>query len=206
MLFARPPFQGYKYSGGGITLMQLALAELTGQPFAAFMQAAVLGPLQMTSSTYAQPPPPGVVAQLSRAHDAEGRAMNTAWHVYPEQAAAGLWTTPTDLARFIIEVQTAVRGQAGKVLSHASAKEMTSPAGVGPYAVGLAVEQRGEGWYFSHGGSNWGFQADILGHVRKGYGVAIMANGDRGRALINEIEARVALAYGWDLLDKPLVR
>ena len=71
--------------------------------------------------------------------------MNTAWHVYPEQAAAGLWTTPTDLARFIIEVQTAVRGQAGKVLSHASAREMTSPAGVGPYAVGLAVERSVEG-------------------------------------------------------------
>ena len=132
--------------------------------------------------------------------------MGTAWHVYPEQAAAGLWTTPTDLARFIIEVQTAVRGPAGKVLSQASARQMTAPVGTGPYAVGLAMEMRGEGWYFSHGGSNWGFQADIVGHLRKGYGVAVMTNGDRGRALINEIEARVAAAYGWDSLDKPLVR
>ncbi len=206
VLFARPPFQGYKYSGGGVTIMQLALAELTGQPFAGFMQATVLGPLQMTSSSFVQPPSPEVSAQLSRAHDGQGRAMNTAWHVYPEQAAAGLWTTPTDLARFIIEVQTAVRGPAGKVLSQASGKEMTSPVGVGPYAVGLGVEMRGEGWYFAHGGSNWGFQANLVGHVRKGYGVAIMTNGDRGRALINEIEARVALAYGWDSLDKPLVR
>ena len=206
VLFARPPFQGYKYSGGGVTIMQLALAELVGQPFAALMQATVLGPLQMASSSFEQPPPPDVVAQLSRAHDSQGRAMNAAWHVYPEQAAAGLWTTATDLARFIIEVQTAVRGPAGNVLSQASAKEMIAPVGVGPYGVGLAVEQRGEGWYFSHGGSNWGFQADIVGHVRKGYGVAIMTNGDRGRALINEIEARVAAAYNWDSLDKPLVR
>ena len=118
--------------------MQLALTELTGQPFADFMQATVLGPLQMTSSSYAQPPPPDVAAQLSRAHDGQGRAMNTPWHVYPEQAAAGLWTTPTDLARFVIEVQTAVRGPAGKVLSQASAREMTSPVGVGPFGVGLA--------------------------------------------------------------------
>ena len=206
VLFARPPFQGYKYSGGGVTVMQLALTEIAKQPFAALMDATVLGPLKMTSSSYEQPPPPEVAAQLSRAHDGQGRAMNAAWHVYPEQAAAGLWTTASDLARFIIEVQTAVRGPAGAVLSQASAKEMTSPVGVGPYGVGLAVDQRGEGWYFSHGGSNWGFQADIVGHIRKGYGIAIMTNGDRGRALINEIEARVAAAYNWDSLDKPLVR
>jgi len=132
--------------------------------------------------------------------------MSVPWHVYPEQAAAGLWTTPGDLARFVIEVQTAVRGPAGKVLDQSSAKEMISPVGVGPFAVGLTIEKRGEGWYFTHGGSNWGFRADILGHVRKGYGVAMMANGDNGGALINELEARVAAAYSWDSLDKPIVR
>jgi len=206
VLFARPPFQGYKYSGGGITIMQLALTELTRQPFAEFLQATVLGPLQMAHSTYAQPPPPAMTGVLSRAHDGQGQASAAAWHVYPEQAAAGLWTTPSDLARFIIEVQTAVRGPAGTVLSQASAREMVTPTGVGPYAVGLAVDMRNEGWYVSHGGSNWGFQADIIGHVRKGYGLAIMTNGDRGRALINEVEGRVAAAYSWDSLDKPLVR
>ncbi len=204
--FARPPFVAFKYSGGAVTLMQLALTDLTGQDFAAFMQATVLAPLRMTNSSFAQPPPPDVADQLSRAHNGQGRAMDTAWHVYPEQAAAGLWTTPTDLARVLIEVQSALRGPAGRVLSRASAKDMTSPVGVGPYATGFGVEQRGEGWYFGHGGSNWGFQADVLGHLRKGYGVAIMTNGDRGRALITEIEARVAAAYGWDSLDKPLVR
>jgi CubicO group peptidase (beta-lactamase class C family) len=206
VLFARPPFQGYKYSGGGITIMQLALTELTHRSFAELVADAVLEPLQMVNSSFAQPPPPELAGQLARAHDGQGKAMATAWHVYPEQAAAGLWTTPTDLARFIIEVQTAVRGPAGKVLSQASARQMTAPVGTGPYAVGLAMEMRGEGWYFSHGGSNWGFQADIVGHLRRGYGVAVMTNGDRGRALINEIEARVAAAYGWDSLDKPLVR
>ena len=204
--FVRPPFTAFKYSGGGLTLMQLALTDRTGQDFAAFMHATVLGPLRMTSSSFAQPPPPDVADQLARAHNGQGRAMDAAWHVYPEQAAAGLWTTPTDLARVLIEVQSALRGPAGRVLSRASAKDMTSPVAVGPYATGFGVEQRGEGWYFGHGGSNWGFQADVLGHLRKGYGVVVMTNGDRGRALITEIEARVAAAYGWDLLDKPLVR
>ena len=132
--------------------------------------------------------------------------MSAPWHIYPEQAAAGLWTTPSDLARFVIEVQKAVHGPEGTVLTQGSAQAMVSPVGVGPFSVGLTIEKRGEGWYLTHGGSNWGFRADILGHVRKGYGVVIMTNGDNGGALISEIEARVAAAYNWDSLDKPIVR
>jgi CubicO group peptidase (beta-lactamase class C family) len=206
VLFARPPFQGFKYSGGGTTIMQLVLTELTGRPFAELMQSTVLGPLSMAHSSYEQPPAVAAIPHLARAHNGQGRAMDAAWHVYPEQAAAGLWTTPSDLARFLIEVQTAVRGRPGKVLSPASAREMTSPVGVGPYAVGLSIEKDGEGWYFSHGGSNWGFQCYMIGHVRKGYGVAIMTNGDRGGQLIGEVQRRVAEAYNWDTLHRPLVR
>jgi hypothetical protein len=132
--------------------------------------------------------------------------MGAMWHVYPEQAAAGLWTTPGDLARFMIEVQKAVRGPQGAVLTQAAASAMVCPVGEGPFAVGLSIEKRGEGWYFNHGGSNWGFRGDILGHVRKGYGVAILTNGNNGGALINEIESRVADAYHWDTHDKPLPR
>ncbi len=206
VLFARPPFQAYKYSGGAVTLMQLALTDLTGTPFAEFMRATVLAPLQMTSSTYEQPLPEPMAARASRAHSREGLARPTAWHVYPEQAAAGLWTTPSDLAKFAIEVQRAMKGPRGSVLTQASAREMTTPVGVGPYGVGLAVDKRGEGWYFSHGGSNWGFQCMVVAHVRKGYGVAVMTNADSGGQLITEIVARVASAYGWDTLDKPLAR
>jgi CubicO group peptidase (beta-lactamase class C family) len=206
VLFARPPFQGFKYSGGGTTIMQLVLTELTGRPFAELMQTTVLGPLGMTHSSYEQPPLADAVPHLARAHDGQGRGMDAAWHVYPEQAAAGLWTTPSDLARFLIEVQTAIRGPRGKVLSQASAREMTSPVGVGPYAVGLSIEKEGEGWYFFHGGSNWGFQCNLLGHLRKGYGVVMMTNGDRGGQLIEEVERRIAVAYNWDALHRPLVR
>ena len=205
VLFARAPYQRYKYSGGAVTIMQLALTELTGQPFANLMQASVLRPLGMSHSSFEQPPSQADAAAMARAHDREGRTRNAAWHVYPEQAAAGLWTTPSDLAAFVIEVQNALRGR-GKVLSQTSAREMATPVGVGPFAVGLSVGLRGEGWYLSHGGSNWGFQANIVGHARKGYGLVVMTNGDNGGALIRQIEARVAAAYGWDTLDKPLPR
>ena len=82
---------------------------------------------------------------------------------------------------------------------------MIAPTGLGPFAVGFSIDKRGEGWYFSHSGGNWGFLCDLLAHVRKGYGVAVMTNGSNFR-IITEIEARVAAAYGWDTLDKPIPR
>ncbi len=206
VLFARAPFEAYKYSGGGSTIVQLALAESTGEPFASLMESLVLAPLGMTGSTYEQPLPPERAARASRAHDRAGAARSAPWHIYPEQAAAGLWTTSADLARFVVEVQRAVRGPEGAVLDRASALEMVTPVGVGPFGVGLMVDRRGEGWYFSHTGSNRGFRGLLLGHVRKGYGVAILTNADRGGEVMNELLLRVAEAYGWDMLDAPLRR
>lgn len=204
--FARPPYAAYKYSGGAVTLMQLLLTDVTGDDFAGLMQARVLGPLGMADSSFEQPPPESRASRLAHAHNGQGAHGAVPWHIYPEQAAAGLWTTASDLARVAIEVQEAVRGPKGKVLTQASAREMTAPVGTGPYAVGFSMEQRGQGWYFSHGGSNWGFRCSLVAHVRKGYGVVVMTNGDAGGGVIAEIEARVASAYGWDSLDKPLVR
>jgi CubicO group peptidase (beta-lactamase class C family) len=204
--FGRAPFEGFKYSGGGTTIMQVALGDVTGQDFAELMQQTVLDPLGMRGSTYRQPPPAEWAPRLARAHNGGGRRMGPPWHVYPEQAAAGLWTTPSDLARFAIEVQQAIRGPRGKVLTQAGAREMTTPVGTGPYGVGLSVEKRGEGWYFMHGGSNWGFQCNLIAHFRKGYGLVVMTNGDAGGQVVREIENRVVAAYNWDVLAKPLFR
>jgi CubicO group peptidase (beta-lactamase class C family) len=206
VLFTRPPLQFFKYSGGSVTLMQLALVEVTGKPFADLLRETVLGPLQMSDSTFEQPLPDAWTTRAAHAHDRDARPQSALWHVYPEQAAAGLWTTPSDLAKFAIEVQRALGGPRGMVLTQASAREMTTPVGVGPYAVGFSIEKRGEGWYFTHGGSNWGFRCTLIAHLRKGYGVAVMTNGDNGAQVAAELVERVAAAYRWDMLDKPLPR
>jgi CubicO group peptidase (beta-lactamase class C family) len=206
VLFERPPFVGYKYSGGGIVIMQLAMTETLDKPFAEIMQELVLDPLGLKDSTYEQPLPASRDAVAARAHDGEGKAQDAKWHVYPEQAAAGLWTTPSDLARFAIEVQRATLTPEGRVLSQAMAQEMITPIGVGPFGVGLILEKRGEGWYFNHNGGNWGFQCDLVAHVRKGYGVVAMSNSDSGSTVVSEIVARVADAYNWDSLARPIPR
>ena len=202
----RPPFTAAKYSGGGVTLMQLAMVDVLGRPYAEMMQGVVLGPLGMTNSTYEQPLPAAREPHAARAHSSAGKAMDAKWHVYPELAAAGLWTTPTDLAKFAIDIQNTALGRSARVLTRASVLEMLSPVGIGDFAVGPTITKLGQGWYFGHGGSNWGFQCDLLAHRAKGYGFAIMTNADSGRPVINEIRDRVAAAYGWDSLDKPVLR
>jgi CubicO group peptidase (beta-lactamase class C family) len=120
--FARPPYQGYKYSGGGILIMQVALTDLLGKSFDEMMQNTVLGPLGMSNSTYQQPLPEAMTGHAAHAHSNEAQALDAPWHVYPEQAAAGLWTTPTDLARVAIELQRALQGTSGSVLKQATAR------------------------------------------------------------------------------------
>ena len=202
----RPPLAGYKYSGGGVIIQQLALNDAVGKPFDQIARDWVLIPIGMTNSTYEQPLPASREAQASRAHNRSGARMGDRWHVYPEQAAAGLWTTPTDLAKFAIELQLALLGRSSRVLSSSAAREMITPVGVGPYAVGFAIAKQGEGWYFQHGGSNWGFQCSLVAHRIKGYGAAIMTNGDNGGALIEALTRMIQQEYGWDVLDQPIPR
>lgn len=202
----RPPMTAMKYSGGGVTVMELALSDALGRPFADIVQEYVLDPVGMTNSTFEQPLPPGRDRNAARGHVRDGDPDGPRWHVYPELAAAGLWTTPADLARFAIEVQRAVRGDPGRALTRETVMEMLSPVGVGDFAVGFVIRKEGEGWYFGHNGANRGFRALLKAHRVKGYGVVVMTNGDRGGVVMNEIAERVALAYAWDTLDEPVRR
>lgn len=202
----RPPLTAMHYSGGGTTIMQLALTDVFGEPFPDLMRKTVLEPVGMTTSTFEQPLPPDRDANAARAH-AGGRALGDAkWHVYSAMAAAGLWTNARDLARFAIEVQKAGRRDPDRVITAASAAEMLSPVGVGDFAVGFNIMRQGEGWYFSHSGGNWGFTCFLIAHKAKGYGAALMTNASGGGQVFQEVIARIQRAYGWDALDKPTLR
>ena len=206
VLLARPPMTAFHYSGGGVTILQLLLTDIFGKPYQEILQEHVLDPIGMTHSSFEQPLSPKQDLNAARAHDRGGRAMGAKWHVYSALAAAGLWTTPTDLAKFAIEVQKSLRGEANNVLSQTMIKEMLSPVGVGNFAVGFSLLKEGQGWYFSHSGSNWGFRCLLAAHKMKGYGFAIMTNGQNGGILMKELKGRIEQAYGYDTLDQPVRR
>ena len=151
----RPPMSFMEYSGGGAIVMQQALSDARGRPFAHVMRDDVLLPIGMVNSSYEQPIAPERDRNAARAHDSQGRSRGSKWLVYPAMAAAGLWTTATDLARFAIEVQNSAIGESNRVLARTTVQEMLSPVGVGQFAVGFSISRMGEGWYFSHGGANW---------------------------------------------------
>lgn len=186
-----------RYSGGGFTLMQQMLIDATGKPFPEFIQETVLGPLGMTESTCQQPLPESLWRQAASAHDGNGVVIQGRWHTYPEMAAAGLWTTPSDLARFAIELRNALHGTSERVLSAATARQMLTRQRKDLNGLGIGLGGEGGTLSFSHGGANRGFMCHLIAFAESGDGAAIMTNGDRGQALIQEVLRAIAAEYGW---------
>ncbi|HEX4241765.1 MAG TPA: serine hydrolase domain-containing protein [Steroidobacteraceae bacterium] len=176
-----------EYSGGGIMIEQLAVMDVTGRDYGRLLTESVLHPLGMEHSSYAQPPSSSMAAAAATAHDEAGNPIRGHWHVYPEQAAAGLWTTPRDLARYIIAVQAAVAGEMHAVISRPLARQMVTPQldDAGEMHFGLGPEV--DGARFRHGGSNEGFRCQFAAAIDGAFGAVVMTNGAQGGELIKEI-------------------
>lgn len=191
----QPPGKAFRYSGGGYTVAQLLMTEAAGQPFETVMQQRVLKPLGMVDSHFRQPLPASLAARAAAGVSADGRAVPGGHHVYPELAAAGLWTTSQDLARFAIGVQQALAGKS-TLMSAAQARDMLTGRAGGDYGLGFGLPQEGGEPFFAHSGWNEGFSSMLIAGERRGQGVVILTNGNRP-ALNDELRRAVALEYGW---------
>jgi len=191
------PGTRFRYSGGGSTIAQLAIMDIEKKPYPQIAKETVLGPVGMTASTYSQPLPDDVRKKAASGHRGNGRPVEGKIHIYPEMAAAGLWTNPTDLAKFAIEVQLSLAGKSNKVLSKEMTAKMVTPFIDNSAAMGFFIEKHGEALYFGHGGADEGFRAGLLASRDKGYGVVVMVNSDNGQ-IINEVFRSVANEYKWD--------
>lgn len=191
------PGTRFRYSGGGTTVAQLALMDIERKPFPVIARETVLKPLGMDDSTYEQPLPPEWRRRAAAGHKPDGSVVKGKIHVYPEMAAAGLWTTPTDLAKFAIETQLSLAGRSNKVLSKEMTRRMVTPfVADSPVGLGLFVEKKGATLYYGHNGANEGFRSALLFHPDKGYGVAVMVNSDNGQIAM-EVMRAVAREYAW---------
>jgi CubicO group peptidase (beta-lactamase class C family)/pimeloyl-ACP methyl ester carboxylesterase len=190
------PGVAFRYSGGGTTILQLMLSELEKKPYPQIMKETVLDPLGMTVSSFNQPLPLELQPLAATAHDRNGQPVDGRYYVYPELAAAGLWTTPTDLARFAIEHQLSLQGKSNKILSRELEERMTTPYIGEGYGLGFQIQKMGDEVYFLHGGGNRGYRSLLIAHKQKGYGAVVMTNG-ASEAMIPEIIRSIAKEYSW---------
>ncbi len=192
----RPPHTAANYSGGGYTLVQYGIEEATHTAFSHAARERILEPLGMTDSSFTQPQPNSDGVPVALGHDHEGTPLPGGWRIYPEQAAAGLWSTPTDLARFAVAVLEASAGEAGSVISPAMASAMLTEA-MGGWGLGVNVTGEGPAFRLSHGGANEGYRAYLMAYPETGQGLVVMTNSDNGDALAMEILQSVADTYDW---------
>jgi CubicO group peptidase (beta-lactamase class C family) len=197
----KQPDLSWRYSGGGYTILQLLLSDQSGVPFPVLMRESVLIPLQMNHSTYEQPLPEALRPMAASGYDRNGKKVEGNWHVYPEMAAAGLWTTPRELAKYVIAIQNANLGRT-HFLSPQLVHAMLTP-GMNNHGLGPVITA--DGLRFGHGGADDGFQAEVTGFLDGRGGVVVMANSDNGGRIAQELILTLGNLYAWPGI-KPVER
>lgn len=185
-----------RYSGGGYVVVQQLIEEATGRSLGDVLQHEVLDRAGMRRSTFRMVLPQDGMHGMACGHGYDGTPVEHCGHRYPETAAAWLWSTPADLARLGIALSDALRGRSDALLDPPTARTMLT-ADAGGMGLGPGVHGDGAGLYFDHAGWNRGFRAYVLVYPHAGQGIAVMANGDGGDELIQEIVRSAAKARGW---------
>jgi len=191
----RVPGTELQYSGGGYEIIEQVVRDVTGQDFAEFIRERVLAPLGMTNSTYEQPIPDSLLGATASGYYADGTAVPGRHHIYPEHAAAALWTTPTDVARFLIEVQRSLRGESNLVLSQASTELLVREV-MDDHSLAFYLRRIRGQTYLWHAGANDGFRGGMLAHPA-GYGVVVLTNSDHGLELTDAVIGVIGKREGW---------
>lgn len=189
------PGKQFRYSGGGYTIMQQLLIDVTGKPFPDLFEEIVLKPFGMTHSGFFQPLPASRAPTAATPYRRDRAPVPGGPHTYPELAAAGLWTTPSDVAHFAVALQSAWAGRDTSVLSQSITMQMLTP-GLGDYGLGPIVRGAPPHRRFLHEGINAGF-VNMMVAFESGDGAVIMTNGMRGWQLVREIMPGIAAEYNW---------
>lgn len=191
------PGTQFRYSGGGTILAQLVLQDQSKTLLPELAKATLFDPLLMGHSVYSQPLEGSLKNNAAVAHNTNGVPIAGGAHTYAALAAAGLWTTPSDLLRLVSKIQLAGLGKDESFFTKKTVEEILSPQ-IEPMGIGFFLGGKEKVTSFSHGGSNEGYKAQLFAHTQTGDGIAIMTNSDNGSALISEILNRISEIYHWD--------
>ncbi|MFP4081138.1 MAG: serine hydrolase domain-containing protein [Candidatus Aminicenantes bacterium] len=185
-----------RYSEGGYAVLQQLMVDLEGKPFPQIMEETVLEPLNMNHSSFAWPLPVGLRERMVPGHHRDGQKVEGGWFLYPEKAAAGLWSTPSDLARFAIAIMDTAMGRSQRIISPKLARAMLTVQ-LGNKGLGFSIGDEGDNLNFNQRGSNQGFECYLIAYPVRGKGAVIMTNSENGAYLIDEICRAISEAYDW---------
>jgi CubicO group peptidase (beta-lactamase class C family) len=191
----RTPGTVAEYSGGGYAVIRRVLEDVTGRPFAKLMRDSVLKPLGMMHSTFEQPLPPDRQPEAATPHNREGEALRLGARIYPELAPDGLWSTPSDIARYAIAVQDSLAGKSSAILSADTARVMLSRR-MDDFGLGPLLGDDAQHPYFLFSGGIFGFPCIFVAYFH-GDGAVIMTNGEKGYSIGIELIRSIARAYRW---------
>jgi CubicO group peptidase (beta-lactamase class C family) len=195
------PGKAYQYSSGGYIVVQQMIEDVTGKSLPDLAKEVIFDKLGMVNSTFDSILPQAYLPQAATAHRKTGEPVPGKWHTYPEQAAASLWTTPSDLGRLIVEILKSYKGESSRVLSGDMTRQMLSPQasiGVDWYiGLGFNIIIKDGMTIFGHPGWNEGFHSIMLGCLETGQGLVWMTNGENGRRLGLEVSHGLAEIVRW---------
>lgn len=190
------PGSRWSYSGGGYVVVQSAMSETSGEEFAPLMRELVLSPLGMHASGFEQPFPKDRAKAAAKGTASDGSQLPGGWRIYPEQAAAGLWTTPSDLARFAIGLARSTRGEGGTILGKEAATQLIA-RGPGNWGLGIDLGPADGPRQISHTGKTIGYTSMFVIYPDSCKGAVVMTNGYDGGWLINEIMRAISDVHHW---------
>jgi CubicO group peptidase (beta-lactamase class C family) len=189
------PGSQHQYSRGGYDITQQLLMDVSAEPFEDFMQTAVVNPLGMMNSSFQQPLPPPLLRLAATPHLAGGARILEALRT-SEMAMAGLWSTPSDLAQYVISIQRTLSGSNDGLIGRQLTQDMLTPQ-KGYHGLGPVISGEGETVRFGHDGFNEGFISSMVGYEKVGQGAVVMANSGFSFMLIKEVLDSIARAYKW---------
>jgi CubicO group peptidase (beta-lactamase class C family) len=200
------PGAQWQYSGGGYQIVEQLLIDITDESFPKIIQESILGPLEMSSTTYAAEPTEELRPNTASAHSHWGQPIVGKWLNAPYMGAGAAWTTPTDLAKFANEIMLSITDQSNLLLYHEMANLMITPQAEGIPFMGPLTMDWGLGWQLnellgvqliSHGGDiPEGYQNLLVMIPERGWGAVIFTNGANGDVLRMEILYTLAVQYG----------
>ncbi len=190
------PGSRWSYSGGGYVVVQSAMSETSGEEFAPLMRKRVLSALGMNASGFEQPLPADRVQAAAKGTAGDGSQLPGGWRVYPEQGAAGLWTTPSDLARFAIGLARSTRGEGDAILGKEATTQLIA-RGPGNWGLGIDLGPADGPRQISHTGKTIGYTSMFVIYPDRCQGAVVMTNGHDGGWLINEIMRAIGDIHHW---------